>query len=196
MYGPARRFSSDERNKSRNHRSCRGIERYVRRGRADGRAGDDGARECRASVFVHGECIPRGMHEKGLCAGGGYLRSNGVQLPTLLINPPPRRPRAARRPSSLASILNPIVVRLSARDTCEGYSPPARTPASLHPPLPVPAVLPNLGRRFVCARKSFRARSLSAVLDIVAHDIASPICSIQFLFLFDFRGRDVYMYNN
>lgn len=52
-----------------------------------------------------------------------YLRSNRVQLPTLLINPPPRR-SAARGPSSLASILNPIVVRLSARDTCEGYPLP------------------------------------------------------------------------
>lgn len=46
-----------------------------------------------------------------------YLRSNGVQLPTLLINPLP----LPAGPSSLASILNPIVVRLSARDTCQGY---------------------------------------------------------------------------
>lgn len=93
------------------------------------------------------------MHGEGTLYRS-YLRSNGVQLPTLLINPPPH-PARPPGPSSLASILNPIVVRLSARDTCEGY-PLQRTTSSITVP-----GLPNLGR-FIRAEN--HSASLSSIL--------------------------------
>ena len=126
--------------------------------------------ECRKCIRAWRTYPPRYAREGGYRS---YLRSNGVQLPTLLINPPPHRSTAR---SIVSRFHSQPHRRPSVRQRyLRGISPPAL----LHPPLPSPVFRISVG---LYARKSFRLVRSDIALCVASGDSRCPFFSYFYSF--------------